>query len=407
VAGQGLYEAKKFAEAAEKFKESFRLSRKPVLLYNIALSLGDAGLREQAILFYQKFLLEAPKDAPNRADAEARLKSLENDLLDAKAPPKPEVKPVEVKPTKIEIKPPGTYKDTDFLHTMVEEAPPGKPVDLTAFVPEDSGWTVTLHYRGAGDDKFTPVRMKWRYKELVGRIPAAKMEGTSVQYYIEVKDQTGAVITKVAKASSPNLVFIEEAASARFYPDWSESGPAEVPVDNPGLSSSGGTVSDGSDNDNPLSGRAPVATAGGKKSAGGPVDSPGKGKYLKWGATGTAAVFLAASVVFYVSASKAGSTLEDEADFSVRESNCPDGSPCRSFDAYLQDAQSSGQRNETLSKVFFGAGLAATAVAGYFWYKDLTGKRRADRAANTAGRSATWAILPDTGGVSAAAAFRF
>ena len=31
---------------------------------------------------------------------------------------------------------------------MIDAAPPGKPLDVTAFVPEDSGWTVTLYYRG-------------------------------------------------------------------------------------------------------------------------------------------------------------------------------------------------------------------------------------------------------------------
>ena len=39
-------------------------------------------------------------------------------------------------------------------------------------MPEDSGWTVTLYYRGSGDAKFIAKVMKWRYKELVARIPA-------------------------------------------------------------------------------------------------------------------------------------------------------------------------------------------------------------------------------------------
>ena len=54
---------------------------------------------------------------------------------------------------------------------------------------------VTLFYRGSGDSDFKAKVMKWRYKELVARIPAKKMSGTSVQYYIEVKDQTGALGT--------------------------------------------------------------------------------------------------------------------------------------------------------------------------------------------------------------------
>ena len=56
----------------------------------------------------------------------------------------------------------------------IEAAPPGKPLDVTAFVPEDSGWTVTLYFRGSGDAKFIAKPMKWRYKELVARIPGGE-----------------------------------------------------------------------------------------------------------------------------------------------------------------------------------------------------------------------------------------
>ena len=107
---------------------------------------------------------------------------------------------------------------TDFQHQVVEDAPPGKPLDITAFVPEDSGFTVTLYYRGAGDATFTAKPMKWHYKELVARIPAAKMSGSSIQYYIEVKDQAGTVVTRSGKSTSPNLVNIDASARAALLP---------------------------------------------------------------------------------------------------------------------------------------------------------------------------------------------
>ena len=124
--------------------------------------------------------------------------------------------------------PHGTYSATDFQHEVVESAPPGKPLDVTAFVPEDSGFTVTLYYRTAGEGKFSSKEMRWRYKELVARVPAPKMIGDSVQYYIEVKDSTGAVIAKSAKSMSPNLVTLEAGAPQRFYPDFTEEGEAKV-----------------------------------------------------------------------------------------------------------------------------------------------------------------------------------
>ena len=57
-------------------------------------------------------------------------------------------------------------------------------------------FSATLFYRSAGESKFATKPMKWRYKELVGRIPAAKMTGSAIQYYVEVKDATGEVVTR-------------------------------------------------------------------------------------------------------------------------------------------------------------------------------------------------------------------
>src|SRR6185437_13434934 len=127
-------------------------------------------------------------------------------------PAKPETGP---KPP-IVIKPLGTYGAGDFEHQVIETAPPGKPLDITAFVPEDSGFVVTLYFRTAGEGKFSSKAMKWRYKELVGRVPAPKMIGNAVQYYIEVKDTAGNVVTRNGKSTSPNLVNLEAGATPRF-----------------------------------------------------------------------------------------------------------------------------------------------------------------------------------------------
>ena len=45
--------------------------------------------------------------------------------------------------------------------------------------------------------------MKWRYKELVARIPAAKVGGSSIQYYIEVKDQAGTTVAQLGQVDEP------------------------------------------------------------------------------------------------------------------------------------------------------------------------------------------------------------
>ena len=41
--GKQLHDAGKLAKAADKFKESYRLSHNPLLLYNIGLTLDEAG----------------------------------------------------------------------------------------------------------------------------------------------------------------------------------------------------------------------------------------------------------------------------------------------------------------------------------------------------------------------------
>src|SRR5207249_11068909 len=111
-------------------------------------------------------------------------------------------------------KPAGTYTAADFHHQVVEAVPPGKPVDIIATVPRDSGFTLVLFYRGANDATFTSAPMTWRnQQDLAARIPADKIAGKSMQYYVEVKDKVGALVTRSGKSTSPNLVNIEATAT--------------------------------------------------------------------------------------------------------------------------------------------------------------------------------------------------
>jgi len=424
--GKKLFETKKYGLAVDKFKESYRLSKRPTLLYNIAISLDENKQKDMALFYYRKFLTDAPADDEQRPLAETRVKALETELgPDAGKPDggtsdggkpdggKPDGgKPDGGKPdggkTVVKIKPAGTYTAADFKHRIVEEAPPGKPLDLTAVVPEDSGFVVTLFYRGAGEASFTPAQMKWRYNELVGRIPAAKMSGTSVQYYVEVKDPAGTVVTRVAKPASPNVVYLDTSASSQFYPDWNPdtAGAGRHDAD-------GGKVDGSNGHHEPIDNEDPLKDdtsddplhlpKGGRRVAdnsnpGGGADHPmpsgpggtgfmdvGSSKFTatKWGTTIVGTGLLATSILFYVRASNSASTLEQEAN----RGTCFDGSPgpCE-FDQYLRDAQSTGQTAETISKVTFGIGIAVTAVATYYWIKQLRGGPRHEKKSQNAAR---------------------
>ena len=321
-------------------------------------------------------------------------------------PARPEpTKPEPTSKEPVKIKPAGTYTATDFQHQVVEAAPPGKPLDVTAFVPEDSGFQVTLHFRTAGEGKFTSKVMKWRYKELVGRIPPEKMLGDSLQYYIEVKDQDGNVVTRAGKSTSPNLVTLEAGAPARFYPDFSEDGEVQSPT---------ATKAEDTEED-PLTGKnKTVKPDPGEIEIQPEVTGTGNGfrdvgsskfKYMKWGSTATAGVLLGASVVLYLQAGSQARALEDD-------STMCGAPPCRKFDPYDQDLEAAGKRNQSMSRITFGLGLGVAAVAGYYWYKELTAKKRGELKVSGKQGSpemSSWIIAPAIGDgfAGAAAAARF
>ncbi len=419
--GKSLYEEGKFAEAVEKFKESYRLSRNPLLLYNIGFALDQAGQKDKALFYYRKFLADAPKTAPQRKDVTKRVEVIEKEKLEADlagtsvpattttpAPTKTEEPKAEV-----QVKPAGTYSEKDFEHQLVETAPPGKPLDVTAFVPEDSGFTVTLYYRGSGDAKFVSKQMKWRYKELVGRIPAAKVGGTSIQYYLEVKDQAGTSIAKSGKSTSPNLIYIEAGATPRFYPDLTDDGEqalTESQVRQRDMSDDplGGTKQEVDPEDGGGGGGGDVAEGSMELTApGNGFSDVGSSKFnkAKWATTISAGVFVSGAIVTYLLAKK-------QADNLVADSTSCGTPPCRVFDAdYDVAVQNAGNRYNTLHQISTVFGVVSVGVAGYFWYRELTAKKRGELKMGNKNKSpeTTWAITPSVseGYMGAAAAARF
>jgi hypothetical protein len=390
VAGKQAFDSGDFPEAISKFKESYNLSKNPVLLYNIGFANESAGMDDIALFYYRKFLTDAPEDAAQRAEVIERVKTLEKKFQTGGTTTAEPAKP-EAPKGPIQIKPPGTYSATDFQHQMVDVAPPKKPLDITAFVPEDSGFEVTLYFRTAGEGKFTSKVMRWRYKELVGRIPPDKMLGDSVQYYIEVKDTTGAVVTRSGKSTSPNLITLEPGAPERFYPDWTDDGRvqtveerrAEDTEEDPLNAGKGKSSQD--DEDIP---------GGGASREKGPSNGffdvgSTKFSYAKWGSTGAAGALLAVSAFSFFQAGSYARALEDD----VAQ---PDGTGLKQFDSVAAGWEKTGKRYQTIHKVTLGVGIAAAAVAGFYWYKELTGgKSDKERVAGKANRSErSWVVVP-------------
>jgi hypothetical protein len=348
--GKQLYDAGRAADAVEKFKESYRLSRNPLLLYNVAFTFDQLAQKDLALLYYRKFLTDAPdtaQTAEQRGLAAVRAQALGVELGLAVAAPA--VPPVAAEP--------GAPAATEALHEVVDEAPPGSPLDVTASLPESAGWHATLYYRGAGAETFTAVPMRLRYRERVGRIPATVMTGNSVQYYLEVKDGKDTLVARFGRPSSPNLVHLDAAARPRFYPD-DRTDPGAL------------TLDAGADDD------APPGMPG-SLLAPEPAEAPRDGlsgiRTTTWIATGVTGTLFATAVTFHLIAAHKASELEDVAD---RDCSAP---PCRAYDDQLKDVADYGRFTETVGHVSLGLGVASAAVTGYLWYRELTGRRASDR----------------------------
>jgi hypothetical protein len=376
--GKALYDAGRAADAVEKFKESYRLSRNPLLLYNVAFTFDQLAQKDLALLYYRKFLTDAPdtaQTAEQRALATGRVQLLGAELAIALGPALP--------PTAAAPATAAAPSAADVLHEVVDEAPPGSPLDITASLPERAGWRPTLYYRGGNAAEFTAVPMRLRYRERVARIPAAVMTGTSVQYYLEVKDDKDAVVARFGRPSSPNLVHLDAAARPRFYPDG---------AGDPGAL----TLEAGADDDAPpgMPGGAPLVPA---QSSAEPRDGTSGIRTVTWIGTGATGALLALSVTFHLIAADKASSLEAAAA-SSQDGSCQ-SPPCRDYDGNLKDVADYGKRMETLSHVSLGLGVAAAAATGYLWYRDLTGRSR--------GRDVIALPVAGDGFVGGAASVRF
>lgn len=364
--GRELYDAGDKQGAVEEFKEAYKLSKNPLLLYNIGLVYDELHDKPLAVHYYEKFLELAPdneKTKENKALAAERVKVLKREIADEEAaaakPPVPDGGDGGAA-----TKPSTGGGVTEFTHAVIDEAPPGKPLDIIARIPETADWRLTLYYRTAGEDQFASVKMRPRYTEMVGRIPPESMRGSSVQYYIEVKDPAGKMIASTGRASSPNIVYIDAGAKPHYYEDLTEGGSGSL----------AGEGDDDDDDDGPI--------PGGKR-GGGPVDRNRTREYAKWATTAGTVVFLGSALALYLAATDQASTLEGEAYDSTQKCGATVTPPCVQFSDSQQGLESSGQAYETWANVTFVLGLGSAAAAGVLWYLDLKAAKRAP-AASTA-----------------------
>jgi hypothetical protein len=335
AAGQRLFDAGDLRGAVEEMKEAYRLTRNPLLLYNVGVvydKLGDAAL---ALHYFAKFIDEARDD--DRTHARLVEAGRRAEELRRAAPGEEPASPPAAPPSAPEEKPPA------LVHEPIDQAPPGRPIDVTAQVPQAAAVTVTLAYRAAGEDVYRQVKMLPRRGlpgELVARIPAAAATGATLQYYLAARDGEGKVVASSGKASAPNLIVLDAAAPIHAF---------VVPGDDPGAA--------------PLAAPAPAELA--DRSPPRPATF-----YAKWAASGGALALLGVGVGFGLAARSYADTLRDEAIKSSSDECAPDPPPCRFFSAPRKDLESAGQRYQRWGNVALVAGAAAAVAAGVLWYLD-------------------------------------
>ncbi len=363
--GQKLFDAGDMKGAVEEFKEAYKLTKNPLLLYNIGYvydKLDDASL---SLHYYEKFLTDAPespKTHEHRVEVEGRVAELRRaNKGDSQGGPEggsPDVAPVPDATGKhpVDQGPPVT----GLVHEVIDEAPPGRPVDVVVQVPINQGWAATLYFRGGGEDVFSAIAMKPHYSELVGRIPAGAVKGTSVHYYVEAKDRKGKIVGSSGKSGSPNIIYLDPNAPPHFFADGTES-VVTTPSDSetPG----GGNQSGEESPLAPQQPRTPGSTT---------ADTSAHSKlfYPKWIASGGAVVFLGAGLIFYLQAKSYSNTLEGEAEASTVGDGCA-MPPCRAYTGSRKDLESTGQRYQTLSNVGLVLGGVSLVTAGVLWYLDM------------------------------------
>lgn len=245
-AGLAAFQAGRYNEAITELKAAYLLKKLPPLLLNIAKTYEKLGDRANAISYYQRYLAEAPPDAAGRPDAAQALAA-----MGAPAEPAPPQQPGNYYSQPPQPQQPGNYYNqpaqndyynqpnnnyynqpaqqpppqrqppvrmpTAWAHTPIDSAPPGSPIDVRVQTPVMKGVQVYLYYRAPGQVEFTPVLMKRRGAEKVGRIPAdATNTGTSIQYYIEAKDGGGQVVKNSGSQADPNIVMLDADAPPQF-----------------------------------------------------------------------------------------------------------------------------------------------------------------------------------------------
>jgi tetratricopeptide (TPR) repeat protein len=89
-AGRVAFDAARYEDALRHFRHAYQISPRPALLYNIGVAADRLRRDSEALEHFERYLREAPADAPQRADALARVEILRRTLPPVDLPDRPD-----------------------------------------------------------------------------------------------------------------------------------------------------------------------------------------------------------------------------------------------------------------------------------------------------------------------------
>jgi len=101
--------------------------------------------------------------------------------------------------------------DSTLSHDVVDSAAPNHPLYLTATTPGCDDCWLLLYVRKQGSSIFARLLTKQSGGAHTAKIPASHMQGSTVQYYFEVRNGSGRIIGHSGRSDSPHIVSLDPA----------------------------------------------------------------------------------------------------------------------------------------------------------------------------------------------------
>lgn len=216
---QGLtaYKEGRYDDAVRDLRKAHLLNPAPRILLNLAVTHRQRGDDTEALAYYRRFLAEAPPTDTQRAVADKAIAAIE---AERKAASKAASKARGGQPADPPVAP------RRFAHVPVDAMRPEAPLRLWAYLsvpPPPPGGAPTaarVYLRRPGEARFEPIEMRRpgtdsAEDEVVAELPPALTGARTFQYYIEVRDGTGALLKTSGTGLRPHVVQMDALARYR------------------------------------------------------------------------------------------------------------------------------------------------------------------------------------------------